>query len=249
VARDATTITFRTFAFAQAGRFAPLSRRNRLHFGDLLRLKLFLRPRRGLIPAPPGGGVAAILVPAKGEAGPVLPRRAPGRGLGSASALLLHPSRHRPSARFMRRPAFEPYPEPTHVLVHPSPHPSIRSTSDVAHSAGPSRPQTPTSPGPLKALQNWHWGIFMRAEDLFDEMYASLADRSTRQLLNRVELGHFANAQPDLMPVVPLGVEPGNESFDEATQDGQRREAGLESWIKLDQHCDLDGWMAAASAA
>jgi len=32
----------------------------------------------------------------------------------------------------------------------------------------------------LKALQNGHRGIFLRAQDLFDEMYASLADRSSR---------------------------------------------------------------------
>jgi DNA replication protein DnaC len=38
----------------------------------------------------------------------------------------------------------------------------------------------------LKALQNGHRGIFMRAQDLFDEMYASLADRSTRKFLNRL---------------------------------------------------------------
>jgi DNA replication protein DnaC len=38
----------------------------------------------------------------------------------------------------------------------------------------------------LKALQNGHRGIFTRAQDLFDEMYASLADRSTRRLLNRL---------------------------------------------------------------
>jgi DNA replication protein DnaC len=38
----------------------------------------------------------------------------------------------------------------------------------------------------LKALQNGHPGVFMRAQDLFDEMYASLADRSTRRLLNRL---------------------------------------------------------------
>lgn len=38
----------------------------------------------------------------------------------------------------------------------------------------------------LKALENGHRGIFMRAQDLFDEMYASLADRSTRRLLNRL---------------------------------------------------------------
>ena len=36
----------------------------------------------------------------------------------------------------------------------------------------------------LKAIQNGYRGRFLRAQDLFDEMYASLADRSTRQLLN-----------------------------------------------------------------
>jgi DNA replication protein DnaC len=36
----------------------------------------------------------------------------------------------------------------------------------------------------LKALQNGYRGRFLRAQDLFDEMYASLADRSTRKLLN-----------------------------------------------------------------
>jgi DNA replication protein DnaC len=38
----------------------------------------------------------------------------------------------------------------------------------------------------LKALQNGHRGLFIRAQDLFDEMYASMADRSSRQLLNRL---------------------------------------------------------------
>ncbi len=38
----------------------------------------------------------------------------------------------------------------------------------------------------LKALQNGHRGIFVRAQDLFDEMYSSLADRTTRKLLNRL---------------------------------------------------------------
>lgn len=38
----------------------------------------------------------------------------------------------------------------------------------------------------LRALQNGYRGVFMRAQDLFDEMYASLADRSTRRLLNRL---------------------------------------------------------------
>jgi DNA replication protein DnaC len=38
----------------------------------------------------------------------------------------------------------------------------------------------------LKALQNGHRGLFVRAQNLFDEMYASLADRSSRKLLNRL---------------------------------------------------------------
>ncbi|MAZ90346.1 MAG: ATP-binding protein [Maricaulis sp.] len=38
----------------------------------------------------------------------------------------------------------------------------------------------------LKALQNGYRALFIKAQDLFDEMYASLADRSTRKLLNRL---------------------------------------------------------------
>ncbi len=38
----------------------------------------------------------------------------------------------------------------------------------------------------LKALQNGLRCQFIRAQDLFDEMYASLADRSTRKLVNRL---------------------------------------------------------------
>ena len=39
----------------------------------------------------------------------------------------------------------------------------------------------------LKAIQNGYRGRFIRAQDLFDEMYASLADRSTRKLLNTLD--------------------------------------------------------------
>ena len=38
----------------------------------------------------------------------------------------------------------------------------------------------------LKALHNGYRGIFLKAQTLFDEMYASLADRSTRKLLDRL---------------------------------------------------------------
>jgi len=50
----------------------------------------------------------------------------------------------------------------------------------------------------LKALQNGYRGLFIRAQDLFDEMYASLADRSSRKLLNRL-------ARVDLLVVDEMG--------------------------------------------
>ena len=50
----------------------------------------------------------------------------------------------------------------------------------------------------LKALQNGYRGIFLRAQDLFDEMYASLADRSSRKLLNRL-------ARVDLLVIDEMG--------------------------------------------
>jgi DNA replication protein DnaC len=57
----------------------------------------------------------------------------------------------------------------------------------------------------LKALQNGTKGLFIRAQDLFDEMYASLADRSSRRLLDHLtkipvlvidELGYL-NIKPE----------------------------------------------------
>lgn len=57
----------------------------------------------------------------------------------------------------------------------------------------------------LKALQNGYRAQFIRAQDLFDEMYASLADRYSRKLLDRLvrldvllidELGYI-NIKPE----------------------------------------------------
>lgn len=50
----------------------------------------------------------------------------------------------------------------------------------------------------LKALQNGHRGLFVRAQDLFDEMYSSLADRSSRKLIDRL-------ARVDLLVVDEMG--------------------------------------------
>jgi hypothetical protein len=49
----------------------------------------------------------------------------------------------------------------------------------------------------LKALENGYRCQFIRAQDLFDQMYASLAERSSRQLLNRLR-------RPDRLLAVQL---------------------------------------------
>jgi DNA replication protein DnaC len=38
----------------------------------------------------------------------------------------------------------------------------------------------------LKAIQNGYKGLFLKAQDLFDDLYTSLADRFTRKLLNKL---------------------------------------------------------------
>ena len=38
----------------------------------------------------------------------------------------------------------------------------------------------------LKALENGYRGLFIKAQDLFDDMYSSMADRSSRRLINRL---------------------------------------------------------------
>jgi len=50
----------------------------------------------------------------------------------------------------------------------------------------------------LKALENGYRGQFVRAQDLFDDMYASMADRSSRKLINRL-------ARLDLLVIDEMG--------------------------------------------
>jgi DNA replication protein DnaC len=50
----------------------------------------------------------------------------------------------------------------------------------------------------LKALQNGYRGLFLSAQQLFDDMYASLADRSSRRLVNRL-------ARVDLLLIDEMG--------------------------------------------
>jgi DNA replication protein DnaC len=63
----------------------------------------------------------------------------------------------------------------------------------------------------LKALENGYRCRFIRAQDLFDEMYASLADRSTRQLLKR--LAHLDVLQIDEFGYLNLKPEQSNIFF------------------------------------
>jgi DNA replication protein DnaC len=50
----------------------------------------------------------------------------------------------------------------------------------------------------LKAVQNGYRALFIKAQDLFDEMYASLADRSTRRLLRTL-------ARVDVLAIDEMG--------------------------------------------
>lgn len=50
----------------------------------------------------------------------------------------------------------------------------------------------------LRALENGYRGQFVRAQDLFDDMYASMADRSSRKLINRL-------ARLDLLVIDEMG--------------------------------------------
>lgn len=50
----------------------------------------------------------------------------------------------------------------------------------------------------LKAVQNGHRALFIKAQDLFDEMYSSLADRSTRKLLRSL-------ARVDVLAIDEMG--------------------------------------------
>lgn len=62
-----------------------------------------------------------------------------------------------------------------------------------------------------KALENGHRGIFVKAQDLFDDMYASLADHSTRALVRR--LARFDVLVIDEMGYLNLRPEQSNIFF------------------------------------
>lgn len=73
----------------------------------------------------------------------------------------------------------------------------------------------------LKALQNGYRGQFVKAQDLFDEMYASLADRSSRRLVQRLSCFAFCDGRSG-----NCRVDPQMETCD----------SWLSKWRSLEQH-------------
>ena len=75
----------------------------------------------------------------------------------------------------------------------------IPAASNIVFIGEPGVGKTGLASGILrKALENGYRGRFIKAQDLFDEMYESLADRSSRLLLNRL-------ASLDLLVIDEMG--------------------------------------------
>jgi DNA replication protein DnaC len=86
----------------------------------------------------------------------------------------------------------------------------------------------------LKAIHNGYRGRFIAAQDLFDEMYASLADRSTRKLVN--QLARLDVLLIDEMGYVNVRPEQANIFF-KLMQDRYRRHATI-----ITTNLDYEEW-------
>lgn len=86
----------------------------------------------------------------------------------------------------------------------------------------------------LKAIQNGYRGRFVKAQDLFDEMYASLADRSSRSLVNR--LARLDTLLIDEMGYLNIRPEQANIFF-KLMEERYRRKATI-----ITTNLDYDEW-------
>ena len=86
----------------------------------------------------------------------------------------------------------------------------------------------------LKAIQNGYRGRFVKAQNLFDDMYASLADRSSRQLVN--QLARLDVLLIDEMGYLNLRPEQANIFF-KLMEDRYRRKATI-----ITTNLDYDEW-------
>jgi hypothetical protein len=87
----------------------------------------------------------------------------------------------------------------------------------------------------LKALQNGHRALFLKAQDLFDELYASLADRSSRKLVDR--LARVPLLCIDEMGYLNLRPEQCNIFF-KLMEERYRRRASI-----ITTNLDYDDWL------
>ena len=87
----------------------------------------------------------------------------------------------------------------------------------------------------LKALQNGYRALFIKAQDLFDELYASLADRSSRKLVDR--LARVPVLCIDEMGYLNLRPEQCNIFF-KLMEERYRRRASI-----ITTNLDYDDWL------
>ncbi len=86
----------------------------------------------------------------------------------------------------------------------------------------------------LKALQAGHRGLFVKAQDLFDDMYRSLADHCSRRLLNH--LAHLDVILIDEMGYLNLRPEQSNIFF-KLMEERYRRKSTI-----ITTNLDYDDW-------
>src|SRR6266545_1606688 len=87
----------------------------------------------------------------------------------------------------------------------------------------------------LKALQNGYRALFIKAQDLFDDLYASLADRSSRKLIDR--LARVPLLCIDEMGYLTLRPEQSNIFF-KLMEERYRRRASI-----ITTNLDYDDWL------
>jgi DNA replication protein DnaC len=87
----------------------------------------------------------------------------------------------------------------------------------------------------LKALQNGYRALFIKAQDLFDDPYASLADRSSRKLIDR--LARVPLLCIDEMGYLTLRPEQSNIFF-KLMEERYRRRASI-----ITTNLDYDDWL------
>jgi DNA replication protein DnaC len=98
----------------------------------------------------------------------------------------------------------------------------------------------------LKALQNGYRGLFIKAQDLFDEMYATLADRSSRRYLN--ELARLPLIVIDEMGYLTLKPEQSNMFFKLMEERYQRRATIITTNLEYDEWPNFLGNKAMVAA-